>query len=178
MRRFEERCPGAEVADPLRRVGFDTTFDYPKDLIRTTPLKFGTRAGSDAARAALGIDRDNMILVSRYDLRRPVTTANVGAAKPEVDGVIRQLAGSPMDGARIDVGGLPGYRYRVPLPAPAGGVSRLYVLFRPEGRVLPELPVDPESRDRLDGLATGHSTRCTAPRGWPFRRERSADLRR
>src|SRR6476661_3956764 len=82
-------CGGSKSAAPepksgsFRQSGFDITFDYPKDLIETTQLKFGTRAGSDAARAAVGIDRDNMILVSRYDLRRPVTTANVRAVKPE-----------------------------------------------------------------------------------------------
>jgi hypothetical protein len=149
-------CGGSKSAAPepksgsFRQSGFDITFDYPKDLIQTTQLKFGTRAGSDAARAAVGIDRDNMILVSRYDLRRPVTTANVGAVKPEVDGVIRQLAGSPMDGARIDVGGLPGYRYRVPLPAPAGGVSRVYVLFDRKVEYFLNCQSTPESRDRLD----------------------------
>jgi hypothetical protein len=150
-------CGGSKSAAPgpepgsFRQSGFDITFDYPKDLIQTTQLKFGTRAGSaDAARAAVGIDRDNMILVSRYDLRRPVTTANVGAVKPEVDGVIRQLSGTPMDGARIDVGGLPGYRYRVSLPAPAGGVSRLYVLFDRKVEYFLNCQSTPESRDRLD----------------------------
>ena len=150
-------CGGSESAAPkpetgsFNQTGFDITFDYPSDLTETTELKFGTTAGStDAARAAVGIDRDNMILVSRYDLRRPVTTANVGAVKPEVDGVIRQLAGSPMDGARIDVGGLPGYRYRVPLPAPAGGVSRVYVLFDRKVEYFLNCQSTPESRDRLD----------------------------
>ena len=149
-------CGGSKSAAPepksgsFRQSGFDITFDYPKDLIQTTQLEFGTRAGSDAARAAVGIDRDNMILVSRYDLRRPVTTANVGAVKPEVDGVIRQLAGSPMAGARIDVGGLPGYRYRVPLPAPVGGVSRVYVLFDRKVEYFLNCQSTPESRDRLD----------------------------
>ena len=150
-------CGGSKNAAPgpepgsFRQSGFDITFDYPKDLIQTTELKFGTRAGSaDAGRAAVGIDRDNMILVSRYDLRRPVTTANVGTVKPEVDGVIQQLAGTPMDGARIDVGGLPGYRYRVPLPAPAGGVSRLYVLFDQKVEYFLNCQSTPESRDRLD----------------------------
>src|SRR5206468_7133607 len=82
-------CGGSKSAAPgpepgsFQQSGFDITFDYPKDLIQTTQLKFGTRAGSaDAARAAVGIDRDNMILVSRYNLHRPVTTANVGAVKP------------------------------------------------------------------------------------------------
>lgn len=131
--------------------GFDITFDYPSDLTQTTELKFGTTAGSsDAARAAVGIDRDNVILVSRYDLHSPVTLANVGAVKGEVDGVIKQLAGQAIDGARIDVGGLPGYRYRVPLGAPAGGVSRLYVLFDKKVEYFFNCQSTPESREQLD----------------------------
>src|SRR4051794_38201239 len=75
----------ASQSGSFRQSGFDITFDSPKDLIQTTKLEFGSTAGSaDAARAAVGINRDNMILVSRYDLRLPVTTANVVAVKPEV----------------------------------------------------------------------------------------------
>ena len=52
-------------------------------------LMFASTAGSaDSARAGLGINKANVILVSRYDLRRPVTAANVGGVKAEVDGVI------------------------------------------------------------------------------------------
>jgi hypothetical protein len=50
-----------------------------------------------------------VILVSRYDLRRPVTAANVGGVKAEVDGVIAGLAGKHVPGRRVDFGGLPGY---------------------------------------------------------------------
>jgi hypothetical protein len=161
-------CGGSKSAAPepksgsFRQSGFDITFDYPKDLIQTTQLKFGTRAGSaDAARAAVGIDRDNMILVSRYDLRRPVTTANVGAVKPEVDGVIRQLAGS--HGRRPHRRRRPP---RLPVPGPAAGTGRgrqpPVRALRPEGRVLPELPVDPGvARPPRPGVRPG--TRHPAP---------------
>ncbi len=131
--------------------GFQITFDYPQAMKSTTKLVFGATAGStDTGRAAVGIDRDNVILVTRYDLRRPVTGANIGAVKPEVDGVIRRLVGHPVDGARMDAGGLPGYRYRVALGAPEGGVSRLFVLFDRKVEYFFNCQSTPESRATID----------------------------
>lgn len=149
-------CGGSKDASgpdsgTFAQTGFDITFAYPKDLTQTTRLELGSTAGAaDAGRAAVGIDRDNLIMVSRYDLLRPVTPANVAAVQPEVDGVIEQLAGKPVGGARVDVGGLPGFRYRVALGAPAGGVSRLYVLFDRTVEYFLNCQSTPESREQLD----------------------------
>ena len=91
---------------------------------------FGTRAGTrDSARSAIGLDRDNVIVVSRYELRRPVTPANVAPVKAEVDGVIAKLSGRQLSGRAVVFGGLPGYEYTVSVPQPDRGRSRVVVLF-------------------------------------------------
>jgi hypothetical protein len=131
--------------------GFDITFRYPASLKPVDDLILGSTAGaSDTARAGLGIDRQNVILVTRYDLRRPVTDANVDAIRPEVDGVIRSLASSRVDGRRVSFGKLPGYAYRVRLGAPKGGVSRLFVLFDKQVEYFFNCQSTPESRAALD----------------------------
>jgi hypothetical protein len=136
----------------FERQGFEITFTYPASLQEADDLDFGSTAGGpDAARAGLGIDAANVILVSRYDLRRPVTHANVGTVRAEVDRVIENLAGRPVTGRRVEYGGLPGYAYRVPVSAPSSGVSRLFVLF--DGRVeyFFNCQSTPEARAELEG---------------------------
>ena len=136
----------------FERQGFDITFTYPSSLKEADDLIFGSTAGSaDSARAGVGINKANVILVSRYDLRRPVTTENVDRVKAEVDGVIKGLAGRPVAGRRVDFGGLPGYAYRVPLTAPSGGVSRLFVLFDQQVEYFFNCQSTPETRAELDG---------------------------
>ena len=136
----------------FQRQGFDITFRYPAALKEADDLILGSTAGnSDSARAGVGINKANVILVSRYDLRRPVTKANVTAAKAEVDGVIESLAGKRVLGRRVDFGGLPGYAYRVSLGSPSGGVSRLYVLFDQKVEYFFNCQSTPETRVELDG---------------------------
>jgi hypothetical protein len=136
----------------FQRQGFDITFRYPASLKEADDLIFGSTAGSaDSARAGVGINKANVILVSRYDLRRPVTAANVGAVRAEVDGVIANLAGKRVPGRRVDFGGLPGYAYRVPLGSPSGGVSRLFVLFDRQVEYFFNCQSTPETRVELDG---------------------------
>jgi hypothetical protein len=136
----------------FQRQGFDITFRYPASLKEADDLTFGSTAGStDSARAGVGINKANVILVSRYDLRRPVTTANVDGVRAEVDGVIANLAGERVPGRRVDFGGLPGYAYRVPLGSPSGGVSRLYVLFDRQVEYFFNCQSTPETRVELDG---------------------------
>lgn len=136
----------------FERQGFDITFRYPASLEEADDLIFGSTSGSaDTARAGVGINKANVILVSRYDLRRPVTTANVDGVKAEVDGVIENLAGKRVPGRRVEFGGLPGYAYRVPLGSPSGRVSRLYVLFDGQVEYFFNCQSTPEARVELDG---------------------------
>jgi len=142
----------SEGSAQFERHGFDITFHYPASLKEADDLIFGSTAGgADSARAGVGIDKANVILVSRYDLRRPVTTANVGGVRAEVDGVIKSLAGKPVKGRRVDFGGLPGYAYTVPLGSPSGGVSRLFVLFDRKVEYFFNCQSTPETRVELDG---------------------------
>jgi hypothetical protein len=135
----------------FQRQGFDITFRYPASLQEADDLVFGSTAGSaDAARAGVGINKANVILVSRYDLRRPVTAANVAGVKPEVDRVIASLAQTPVAGRRVEFGGLPGYAYRVTLGSPSGGVSRLFVLFDRQVEYFFNCQSTPETRLELD----------------------------
>lgn len=132
--------------------GFAITFRYPAALKQVDDLILGSRAGAaDTARAGIGLDRHNVILVTRYDLRRAVTDANVAAVRAEVDGVIESLAGRRVDGRPVTYGGLPGYAYRVPLGAPKGGVSRLFVLFDRRVEYFFNCQSTPQSRAQLDG---------------------------
>ena len=136
----------------FQRQGFDITFQYPATLKEADDLSFGSTAGSaDSARAGVGINKANVILVSRYDLRRPVTTDNVAGVKAEVDSVIKRLAGKPVRGHRVDFGGLPGYAYKVPLGSPSGGVSRLFVMFDKKVEYFFNCQSTPETRVELDG---------------------------
>jgi hypothetical protein len=132
--------------------GFEITFRYPQSLKDADDLILGDTAGAaDTARAGVGIDRDNVILVTRYDLRRPVTKSNVAEVQPEVDGVINGLAGRQVPGSSVSFGGLPGYEYRVPLQAPKGGISRLFVLFDGPVEYFFNCQSTPESRAAIDG---------------------------
>ena len=136
----------------FERQGFQITFSYPASLREADDMIFGSTAGSaDSARAGVGINKANVILVSRYDLRRPVTTKNVGAVKAEVDGVIESLAGRAVAGHAVEYGGLPGYAYRVPLTSPSGGISRLFVLFDQQVEYFFNCQSTPETRAELDG---------------------------
>jgi hypothetical protein len=132
--------------------GFEITFRYPQSLKNADDLILGGTAGAaDTARAGVGINRDNVILITRYDLRRPVTKSNVAAVEPEVDGVIKGLAGREVPGRSVTLGGLPGYQYRVPLQAPQGGISRLFVLFDEPVEYFFNCQSTPESRAAIDG---------------------------
>ena len=132
--------------------GFEITFRYPQSLKNADDLILGATAGAaDTARAGVGIDRDNVILVTRYDLRQPVTETNVAKVRLEVDGVIEGLAGRAVPGRSVTFGGLPGYQYRVPLQAPKGGISRLFVLFDGQVEYFFNCQSTPDSRAALDG---------------------------
>lgn len=142
----------SERSTQFERSGFDITFRYPASLKEADDLIFGSTAGgADSARAGVGINKANVILVSRYELRRPVTTANVGSVKAEVDGVIQSLAGKPVNGRRVDFGGLPGYAYTVTLGSPSGGMSRLFVLFDRRVEYFFNCQSTPETRVELNG---------------------------
>jgi hypothetical protein len=146
------KSPSASVDPQSQRFeqrGFEITFHYPAEL-KQSKLLLGSSVGTESGRAGFGIDKDNVIMVSRYDLRRPVTADGLAGVKLEVDGVITQLAGREVPGRRVLYGGLPGYAYRVPLGSPQGAVSRLFVLFDNAVEYFFNCQSTPESRYEID----------------------------
>ena len=111
---------------------FRLTFTYPEGLEEGEVSKIDDSAGGGkaVARAALGIDSDNLVLLTKYELNGVVTAANLPGVMPELDGVVSELARRPMAGEVTEIGGFPAARYDVlTLDKPAQGESRLVYLF-------------------------------------------------
>ena len=111
---------------------FSVTFTYPEELKEgeVEKVEESAGAGKPVARAAVGLDSDNLILLTKYELNVAVTSANLPDVMPELDGVVGQLAGGPVSGEVTEIGGLPAARYDVvTLDEPPQGESRLVYLF-------------------------------------------------
>jgi hypothetical protein len=131
--------------------GIGLTFAYPSEFKPITSISFGRSAGAEAAaRAGVALDRDNAIIVSRYDLRATITRENLAKYKTEVDKVIRQLAEKPVSGRQIEYGGLPGYEYAIALTKPVGAESRMAVLFDGATEYLVNCQSTPSKRSSLE----------------------------
>ena len=114
-------------------------------------MSFGQSAGAAAAaRGAVTLDSDNVITVSRYDLKVAIAKNNLAKFKGEVDSVIGQLAGKPVSGRQVEYGGLPGYEYAIELGKPANGLSRMAVLFDRATEYLINCQSTPPKRDTVE----------------------------
>jgi hypothetical protein len=131
--------------------GIGVTFKYPPDFKLYRKISFQKSAGSQtAARGAVGADKVNLIIVSRYNLRVAITAQNLARVKAEVDSVIGQVANRTVSGRRVQYGGLPGYEYKFSLTSPARGVSRMAVLFDRATEYLINCQSTPAKRTVLD----------------------------
>ena len=131
--------------------GIGVTFKHPSNFKPITDIAFGQSAGADsAARGGVAIDRDNAIIVSRYDLKVAITQKNLAQYKKEVDGVIAKLAEEPVSGREVEYGGLPGYEYEISLARPKDGVSRMAVLFDEATEYLINCQSTPPARDKVE----------------------------
>jgi hypothetical protein len=131
--------------------GIGVTFTYPSSFKRITKISFQQSAGAPAAaRDAVALDHDNLISVSRYDLKVPITSQNLATYKGEVDAIIGQLAGRRISGRRVEYGGLPGYEYEISLTRPANGLSRMAVLFDRATEYLINCQSTPSKRDQVE----------------------------
>jgi hypothetical protein len=127
--------------------GFGITFTYPSSFKPIKSITFHKTAGARAAaRAGVALDGDNAIIVSRYNLRIAITGRNLPRYKHQVDAVIAKVAGKPVDGRRVDYGGLPGYEYRLSLAQPANGATRMAVLFNRATEYLINCQSTPDKR--------------------------------
>jgi len=127
------------------------TFKYSSKFHPIRNVSFQQSAGSQAsARGGVALDDVDAIIVSRYDLKRTITAANLARYKGEVDRVISQLAGKPESGARVQYGGLPGYEYVISIKSPPNGRSRMAVLFDQATEYLINCQSTPAKRDEIE----------------------------
>lgn len=108
---------------------FGLTFTYPGQLRESETTRVA--AGDEpVARAVLGLDRDNGILVSKYELNVAVTPENMPEVLGELNELVTRLSGSPAAGRVVEVAGFPAIRYEeFGLAEPVNGRSRLVFLF-------------------------------------------------
>ena len=144
-------CGGGSGGARVTGIGFGITFNMPKQFAIAGSVDIGVSAGAQpAARIAVGIDNDNLIIFSRYDLRITVTKDKLSMVKAEVDKVIAQLAHKPVNGREVEYGGMPGYEYLIALRTPVNGVSRMAVLFDNKIEYLVNCQSTPNHRDDVD----------------------------
>jgi hypothetical protein len=110
--------------------GLDITFKVPGGFHIAHDIQVARTAGAQPAdQAAVAIDTDNLIIVSRYNLSISVTASNLATVKGEVDKVVSSLARKKVSGNQVEYGGFPGYEYVIPVTNPPHAQSRMAVLF-------------------------------------------------
>lgn len=131
--------------------GLDITFKIPGGFHVAHDLRISKSAGAGPAdRAAVGIDQDNLIIVSRYNLKATITATTLSKFKGEVDNVITSLAGKKVSGHEVTYGNLPGYEYVISVSDPPKGESRLEVLFDGATEYLVNCQSTPAQRDKIE----------------------------
>lgn len=131
--------------------GIGITFKYPSAFTPIANVAVRRSAGANAAaRAAVKLDDVNLIVVERYDLNATITKANLSKFKDDVDGVASNLAGTPVSGAEVEYGGLPGYEYVISLTSPPDGQSRLAFLFDQATEYLINCQSIPAERNEIE----------------------------
>ena len=131
--------------------GFGITFEYPGNFELRDDVNVGATAGAAAAeRRAVTLDGDNMILISKYELRTAINESNVGQVKGEADRVFTQLARTSVSGEQVTVGGLRGYEYNFDVEDPEDGRSSITMLFDGRAQYNLNCQSTPTKRDELD----------------------------
>jgi len=145
-------CGGGSGGGRYEETGFDITFKIPGGFHVAHDIRISKSAGASgpADRAAIGIDQDNLIVVSRYNLHATITATNLSKVKGEVDNVITSLAGKKVSGHEVTYGNLPGYDYVISVSDPPKGESRLAVLFDGATEYLVNCQSTPAQRDKIE----------------------------
>jgi hypothetical protein len=131
--------------------GFGITFEYPGDLQRTEDVNIAQSAGQAEESVALATSEDNAIFVQRYGLNRSVGADDAEAVRRELDKVLGQLAGMPLEGKRIDVGGPLTFRYEIDrLETPEDGRSTIVVTFDGDTEYFLNCQSVPDGREELN----------------------------
>jgi hypothetical protein len=146
---------GPEASGPQNRFDhpdFTIGFRYPRTLRRAT-VDINRSAGSTAvAQWAVAFPgTDSMILVTRYDLRQPVTADSLPGVLPEADKLFSGLAQQPLEGRATEVGGMPAIEYpSFELEEPSGARSELLVVFDGDKEYLVNCQSTSERRRELE----------------------------
>ena len=131
--------------------GFDVTFTYPDSFNEASNITISSEAGGAAAdRKGVALDKDNLLLVTKFNLNTSVTEANVARVKPEADKVMSQVSGASANGKRVTVGGLPGFEYSFDLTKPENGHSRFVMLFDGKTEYTLNCQSTPEKREEVN----------------------------
>jgi hypothetical protein len=142
---------GDDGAARFAEDGFSISFEHPSSFDEIEDVSIASTAGAASERTtARGLDEQNLILVSRYDLDTAVSSANVARIKPEVDAVVSQAVGRTLSGAELEIGPLPGYEYRFGLDSQPPVRSRLIVLFDGETEYTLNCQSTQDLRDEID----------------------------
>lgn len=130
---------------------FAITFTYPRDFRKGNVTDVAEQVGEPMARATIGLDADNLISLSKYELNAAVTSANLSEALSELDGVVARLAKRPVSGTLTEVGGLSAVRYDgIALDDPEGRESRFLFVFDQEIEYQLNCQSTPEKRARMN----------------------------
>jgi hypothetical protein len=131
--------------------GFAVTFEYPREFERSTDVTIAHSVGPTAETVALAKSEDNLIAVQRFALNRPVADEDADALREQLDKILGLLAGEPVDGKRIDVGGLVAFRYEIEkLETPEDGRSTIIALFDRATEYVINCQSVPDGRDELE----------------------------
>jgi hypothetical protein len=140
---------GRVFADPR----FPFTFSYPKDWGSGNFTYDASRtAGAEpAASAAIGIDADNSVLLTRYNLSPAVASLALRDQLPELNSVISRFAGRPYYGQITEVGGHPAVRYEAFVLADDAARRNSRVIYLYEGAAQYELNCQftPDKRETM-----------------------------
>jgi hypothetical protein len=144
-------CGGGGGDETFERDAFPFTFTYPGEFDEATEITIGSSAGGTAvAREGIGLDEDNLIVVTGYDLRVAITKSNLADVKAELDAVVGQVAGRKVSGAESEAGGLPGYEYTFAVSDPEDGRSRFVALFDGKAEYTINCQSTPDRRDEVE----------------------------
>ncbi len=131
--------------------GFGITFEYPADLQSTGDVNIAQSRGEADESVALASSEDNAIFVQRYTLKRSVDAGDARAVKQELDQVLSDLAGMPLEGKRVDVGGPLSFRYEIDrLETPEDGRSTIVVTFDGDTEYFVNCQSVPDGRSELE----------------------------
>ena len=136
---------GAGGGGTFEEPDFNISFEYPSGLERQD-----VPDGNADAKVSLVVDQKNGIAVSKYEQENAVTESNIGLTKTVLDGVVGQLAaGTPPEGKRVTVAGLPGYEYDFAIKNIPGTRSRsIFCSGRDEYQI--NCQFQPDQRDKVN----------------------------